>query len=279
MSRPFSLRYVSASGQVVNLDTWPYFWNETDLQNYSWSFESVNNPIGYGARFTKITRTAAEKTINLLVWNDGNDITALTNSLTSVFDADVISETPGRLYLNDAYIIGYFTSVSHSRRRDKNYVELELTFATSYPFWTSEETITFPIYTGDSTDGFKYPFSYPFNYIALLGATRIDNDHYAKTNAIITFYGAATNPQIAIDSHIYLVNGTLGDFERYEINQKERTVYKITQSGERINAFASRGKEYSVFEPIPAGATTVFYNGDYAVDIKLLKERSEPIWN
>lgn len=277
-NRPI-LSYHSSSGQTVDLTNWPFYWNETSIRDYAWEYESVKKPIGYGSRFTRITRGVTEKPIILLVYDKGNDIYDLVDELMGVFESDVARETPGRLYFNDYYTTGYITSVSVGDRIRNIYTKLELTFTTEYPMWVLEEKITLPAYAGSTGEGFKFPFNFPFGFVASMGAVQLINDHYALTNAIIRFYGPAENPQLAIGTHIYTVNGALGASERFEIDQLNRTVQKITQSGEKINSFAQRGKEYSVFEPIHPGASVAFYNGAYDIEVILLPERSVPKWS
>jgi len=49
----------------------------------------------------------------------------------------------------------------------------------------------------------------------------------------------------------------------HEIDQVNKTITKITSSGERLNFFAYRGKTYSVFEPIPSGENYITYSNDF----------------
>lgn len=272
------LSYQSASGQEINLTDWPFYWNESDLQAHAWEIESTDNP--FGSKITRLRRGVTEKSVKLLIYNSGNSVKAFVDHLNAVFESDVVAKTPGKLLFNESYSSGYFTAASLSGRMRDIYTEYELTFTTDYPFWIEEETLALPIYSGMVAEmGLSFPTELPFGLVAEFGAQQFVNDHYAKTLAVISMFGPAEDPQIAVGSHIYKVNGVLGESERYEIDQRNRTVQKITQSGERINAFANRGKEYSVFEPIPSGESIIFHNGEFAAEIKLLKERSKPVWN
>ena len=62
------------------------------------------------------------------------------------------------------------------------------------------------------------------------------------------------------------------------INQINKTVEKVTNSGEVINSFNLRNKEYSVFDPIPAGESIMTYSGEFPISITLFYERGEPKW-
>ena len=53
---------------------------------------------------------------------------------------------------------------------------------------------------------------------------------------------------------------------------------KYRNNGVMVNLFDLRGKEFSVFEPIPGDVVTVTWNGSFGFDITLFEERSEPAW-
>ena len=53
----FNLRYENTSGQVVHLDAWPFYWNESTLANYVWEYEFTKNPISYGGTISRLTQS------------------------------------------------------------------------------------------------------------------------------------------------------------------------------------------------------------------------------
>lgn len=281
MSRKFIVKYVTAPGVEYDLSVWPYYWNNTNLHNYAWEYDFARNNIGNGSAIKDIKRNGRAYAVELLVLNtDQSVITTALNALHAAFDADVFAGTPGRLYVDSQYITGYFIESTKSEyTQDKKYIKLSLAFITGSPFWITERLISFPIFAAAADTGFILPTVIPMQIGAVLSSARIINTHYAASGSIITMYGPATDPSFSLGTHIYTVSGALIAGERYEIDQAKRTVVKITSSGERINAFNLRGKAYSVFEPIPAGESVLYYNGDFAIDITLLKERSEPLWS
>ena len=282
MRKPFNLKYVSSKGIEVDLTGRPYLWTVNNLSDYEWIVEAAPlRPSGMGAGRSRITRGNQSKNVEIVIYRgDGESVYADVDYLLGIFEADVLRARYGRLYIGEQYCEGNFTACQRTIWNNNRVAKLALTFTTDYPFWIEEETLALPIYSGMVAEmGLSFPTELPFGLVAEFGAQQFVNDHYARTLAVISMFGPAEDPQIAVGSHIYKVNGVLGESERYEIDQRNRTVQKITQSGERINAFANRGKEYSVFEPIPPGETIVFHNGEFAVEIKLLKERSKPVWN
>lgn len=300
----FKLEYHSASGEVINLSDFPFYWNETDIRSYDWSFESVKKPIGYGSRINKLTRSVISKTVEILVKSDKENIYDLIDDLSSAFERDVANMTPGRLYVNDYYIKGYVTGLETVQMIRDSFNRIKLTISAEYPMWIKENRVMLPIYPKDIAyetienmtyeqlegmtyeelteevfEGFVFPARFPFNFVATFGSVQIKNEHYAPTGAIIKFYGPAENPTITIGANIYRVNTVIGSAERIEINQLDRTIQKITQSGDVVNMFSFRNKEQSIFEYIPSGDNVAFYNGEYPIEIILLEERSMPKWN
>lgn len=279
MSVPYDVSYKNASGVVTNLTAPPFSWGNNDLHDYKWDYSFIKNSVGLGSAIKNITKSGRVYRIILNVfYSSSASIVATLNALHATFEADLLAETPGRLYIDTQYVTGYFVESAKPTYINGRIAVLDLAFVTGSPFWITEELLSFPIFTDYGATGFILPMAVPFGLVATLDSRQVINDHYAASGALITMYGPVTDPSFTVGTHIYTVSGTLGAGERYEINQRLRTVTKITSSGERINAFNSRGKTYSVFEPIPSGESILYYNGDFAVDIVLLKERSEPLW-
>lgn len=277
MPRVFSLSYESSGGTVIGFDTWPLRWDDSDLQSYTWKVSTVKRSSGYGSKITDIGREATSKKIKLKICDYGNDVAVYTNYLASVFEPDVIAKTPGKLWINDSYTTGFVTAMDLGKRIERQYLELTLTFSTEYPFWITEDLHTFEPLTEGSATGFILPTALPMAIVAPRSRLLV-NDHYSPCSAIITMYGPVSDPEFSLGSHVYSVTGSLSSGDRIEIDQKAKTVTKISSSGERLNFFYARGKTYSVFEPIPAGENYITYSNDFTFEILLLKERSDPEW-
>lgn len=281
MRKPFNLKYVSSQGIEVDLTGRPYLWSVNNLSDYEWNVEAAPlRPSGIGAGRSRLTRGNQSKNVEIAVYRgDGESVYADVDYLLGVFETDVLRGQYGKLFIGQQYCEGYFTAAQHTIWKNNRVAKLALTFTTDYPFWIEEETLVLPIFSESALPGLKLPTLIPFHVLAPLGSVPISNRHYAPASSEITFFGPAVNPSVTVGSHIYTVSGILGDGERFVIDQKNRTVVKTTQSGEQINAFKQRGKSYSVFEPIPVGTETVYYSGEYAVEIKMLIERSKPTWS
>ena len=95
----------------------------------------------------------------------------------------------------------------------------------------------------------------------------------------VTFYGAVTNPVIYLDGNPVRVYTTIANGEQLEItsNGREKTIYKLSATGEKTNYFVYRDKTYSPFFSIDKNTTLSYGNVNF--DFVTIEQRSEPSWN
>ena len=91
-------------------------------------------------------------------------------------------------------------------------------------------------------------------------------------------YGPVVNPMVTIGGVPHLVNIVLEAGEYLIIDSKTKTVIKVTQSGEQVNAYHNRQKQRAFFQKIAPGRQTIMWTGKFDFDIILYTERSEPTW-
>ena len=280
MTRRHNVQYATAGGVVTDLNSWPYRWDSINLHDYDWGYSLTRKTTGYGSRISDLTKEGRAYDVTLLVYNtDQSVITTALNALHAIFEAAVLAQQPGRLYVDGQYVTGYFLSSKKAEYTDdKAYIRLALQFVTGSPFWTTDAVFTFPTYT-PSGGGWILPSAMPMWLDAGLSGTALENDHFAASNALIKIFGAATDPEFYVGSTVYKILGTIAAGDRVEIDQANRTVTYISSTGARANWFDHRNKVYSVFTPIPAGSNTLYYDGSFAIEVTLYQERSEPLWS
>lgn len=95
----------------------------------------------------------------------------------------------------------------------------------------------------------------------------------------VTFYGAVTNPVIYLDGNPVRVYASIANGEQLEItsNGREKTIYKLSATGEKTNYFVYRDKTYSPFFSIDKNTTLSYGNVNF--DFVTIEQRSEPSWN
>lgn len=276
----FSAKYTGLGGEV-KLDRSPYLMTAQDFTGFDWTFHDVPLFNKRGSFVSNFRRNMKFYKCKLKVTpTKEKPLATLINELTAVFEKDIYAERPGRLYINDDYLECYITA-SNKVEWNKwgNHVVVELTILAPHPVWYRISRYSyFPGGGSATTAGKKYTLKYQYNYAFDGTDQMLENEHYSPALAIITIFGYAVDPQFIVDGHVYKINDTIQNGDRVEIDQLRRTITKIYANGTRENIFGKRGKEYSVFESLPAGKHMVTSSGSFGVDIELYQERSEPEW-
>lgn len=273
----FIVKYTGAGG-IVDMSTAPILYQEHDFMKRENSYNATALINGLGSRLSRFYRDAREYKISLSVW--GADMHDTLNNMTDIFERDVFLRVPGRLQVNDDYLNCYvIASDVGDWTLAGNGVTVELTILAEKPLWIREELLSYGTFTSGSAEGFILPTAIPFGLTSSAGIRQLIVEHHASVLAEIALFGPSVNPSFNIGSHMYQINGTLLAGERFVINQMDKTVVKVTNSGEVINCFNLRSKTSSVFEPIPAGENILTYTGEFALSINLFYERGEPQWS
>ena len=126
--------------------------------------------------------------------------------------------------------------------------------------------------------GTDYHFDYPYDYALSVSGRKIVCNSVESSAFRLLIYGEATNPVVIINGHVYTVNGTVAKGETLLIDSLNKTITLTTASGKKVNWFDKRGREDYIFEPLPAGQSTVTWSGTFGFDLTVVEKRSEPKW-
>ena len=284
MKTMMKIKYVGSKG-TLHLDDLPYLYKSHDFMDYERNFDTSPMLNGRGESLDGITKKSKEYKMVIHVIGSCQSqewFADRINDLTEFFDADIEIEKAGRLYVNDEYIECYIKSSKKGKWiRGLHHIEIEFTVFAPKPYWITEVPMTFlPMSSsgGESDAGKGYVLSYPYSYSGGGTMNLVENNSVYHSLAIITIYGYAKDPVIKIGDRIYKITGTIQADERVVINQIDRTIQKVFNTGQTENWFNKRGKEESVFAPIPPGKQPLIMSGAFGVDLTLHIERSEPRW-
>lgn len=269
--------YKNNYGQSVDLMDWPYKISESDLFNYSWTYEGET-------KISSFRHGITEKNLKISV-GAGNmeDYNKSLENLLSVIEKDVLNMTPGRLYVDDSYLSCYFIASEKAE------------FYPGVPFLTNSFTVVSDTgqWVREYTEKFKadsnvayitgkrnldYPYDYMYDYGNGEAGRLLRNTGFFDTNFKLTIYGGCTNPRVIIAGHIYEVSGQIDTGEYLTVNSITKKITKTKISGEIVNMFHARNRESYIFKKIPPGNNSVAWNGMFGFDITLYEERSEPKW-
>lgn len=276
----YSAKYVTANGEEINLNKQPYFLlADNELHDYEWEYE--NN----GIAITSIKRGRGIKTIpfSIFIYSSSRQSAIQEkNAITSIFEKDVVAQTPGKLYIGNRYLKGYVIASKKSNWiESKRKLTISISFLTDSPIWCEEKTTTYrkSAFANIENDVKDYPYNFPYNYTAIDSPTLINN---SSTDAgfIIRIYGPVENPSIAINSNNYQVNCSVATGEQLIITSSgaQRSIVLKTSDGHYINKFNDRNMAFNNFLKIPIGQNIVSWNYGFDFDITVITERSEPEW-
>lgn len=265
------VRYVNHNGTEVNLNKEPYKMLISDLLDYEWEVSIASNRIvGFGY-------TVKEKALNIDVHRSREaGAREHMNALTEMFETDILSGTPGRLYIDDQYMVCYIKSSEKDNWGADQIIQCEYGIITDHPLWIKETSYTFKSADITSTSNKRYGYRYGYRYASGMKDTYILNEHFAPAQFRLRIYGPCVNPLIAIGGRIYTVHTILEDGEYLEVDSMAQTVIKTMMNGTKVNLFHYRGLD--IFQKISPGKQVVSWDGKFDFDITLFKERSEPEW-
>lgn len=281
MRNGFKFKYVSATGQTLDLSGSGIDANGAELP--SWSYEAIT----LNGHVAGLKKQLPVYTIPLIiVASDAQAGIAAKNALYEIPAADVDSNTPGRLYFNDWYIEGFMTaSVASNFWQLKRAAQYELTFSASSEKWVRETTSSYSQTVNPIGIYLDYPHDFPYDFGVSEQIFTIDNHNYSDTDVMLRIFGNATNPHITIGSNEYRVNMTIPVNEYLEIDGFNHSVTLVRANGKRENAFQHVAGDFRkdsgsyIFQPIKPGISEVTWPGDFNFDIVEYEQRSEPRWS
>ena len=252
--------------------------NQSDLRDYSWSYNTINN------RISRFYRGITSRKIPLVVYcNSDEEAIEVKNRLHELAETDIAAKIPGKIFVGDYYTIGYITtSVKSNYLIRKKYCKIELTFVSDDPSWYREKTYSF-VSGADGTanlggGGADFPYDYSYDYAMTLKGRKIVCDSIGNNDFKLRIYGKIDKPTVSINGHVYTVNGIVNLGENLLIDSVSKTITLTTVLGNKVNWYDKRGRENYIFEPIPAGQNTVSWSGNFGFELTVIEKRSEPRW-
>lgn len=308
------VKYQNSKGECCSFQERNIKIKEAKLHSYSW--QPVVCAQKYGTTVNDFKKEPVEFEIELRISGTDSKKKETAMQLYDIFEYDIESKTPGKLYFDEYYIECY---AINSETVPGECFDVKKIFKVycPYPFWIKESIYQFrpqivipsepeeniPDISGEITQGkptennsvvrdfpfdflkpsnlkITYPlFDFKFDLVGTYGRRTLKNESFAGANFIMIIYGFVDNPNIQIAGHPYTVYTTVYEGERLIIDSAAGTVKKIGRLGEETNLYNARRKDYSVFQKIPPGVQTVSWPGTYGIDIVLFDERSEPKWS
>ena len=279
-----NIYYENTQGKRISLSQWPLVVQEPErLFSYQWNYDTTGDSDKNG-RIKSFFSGITEKPIPIAVFADNEqeffEALELLHEITVV---DILARKKGRLYIDDQQYMSCYIYASEKEEWDwqLDYIDITVTLLTDYPFWITEQKYLLRYIVSPDKLFLDYPYDYPYDYASEHDTHRdtINNTHYSDCHFLAIFYGPCTDPSLVVDAHPYSVTVTLEDGEYLRLDTRDRTITKVTVTGDEINEFNNQRRDVSIFEKITPGMHTVTWNGTFGVDMILYEERSEPKWS
>lgn len=273
------LRYIPGTdpSQAFSLEG-PRAWAQTaaGIRGRKWSYT-----LGY-RDLTGVARAAREADLEVTYVND-RDMADLTRRL---FDADVAARRPGTLEADGWATRVYVTAAEATDIRPALTVQ-KLTVAMLDGIWRKPmDTRSYiPAEEQEGAD-LDYPHDYPHDYLSAGTFQLAYNTLPTPMPFRMVIYGPVTDPRVTIGPNTYGLDMDIpaGGHVTIVSIPGQRSITYTSPAGETTNAFAKGirgtgqdGGRY-IFQPIPAGNTSVIWTG-FRFDLTVYLEESEPPWS
>lgn len=241
----------------------------------SWDYKTGYRDLSYAAR------KARKETVTVAVLD-----LAAADALRLAADADLASMTPGTLDFDGweqrCYIAGVEVTAVTGRA-----AALKLEVVLLDGVWRKKEKYEFRPGTGSGTVGVSHGYDYGYDYgypYSVETSREIEVASIVASPFQIIVYGPAVRPSITIGGNRYQVRTDVPDGGYLLIDSIEGTVTKVAKNGYRTNALPDAvlgggvGSGSYIFEDIPAGTSTVSYDGSFGWDLEVYREDGAVPW-
>lgn len=269
------VKYINSNGKEVNLNKYPYRMLVSDLLDYEWGIiGSANTISGFQSQIY-------ERSVLIDVWKTKEKSSrVLMNELTDIFEFDIAAETPGRLYIDDSYILCYIYKSQKSNWETELRTLCEYGVIIDKSRWITEIKKTFyPVGSDSEHPYLDYDYDYDYDYTpSITQSDYINLEHYAPCNFQLKIYGPAIDPSVTIGGVIRQVYTTLEEGQYLLIDSRDKTVKRVLNDGSVLDEFDNRRrKPNSIFGLITPGMNEIIWDS-IGFDLTLFIERSEPRW-
>lgn len=257
------IRYVNNFGESVNLNEYPYKMLISDIFDYNHEIISNENKIiGFTSEFI------SDRTVSVDVHRT-KEKTAfqLVNALTDIFQKDILAGVPGQLYIDNWYLSCFFANREMDRWDTAVIISLEYEVCFEKMAWIKEVSYYVPPV---DIDGLLEINTVPAS---------LENPHYTECDFLLKAYGPFDELFFYINDNQYRIVTSCEEGEYLLLDTRDETIVKVDSSGNKTNAYASQVFTLDNFKKIPAGSNSIRYKRNYAIEITLFQERSEPKWN
>ncbi len=243
------------------------------IRGRSWSYR-----LGYRDMLSA-TRPAREAQVGL------STTPAQADAMRRVFDADVANGKPGTLVAEGEWRQRALFVEAEPSYAMAGLVGMRLTLLLLDGAWSRLEVVQFTATEEGESTGLDYPHDYSHDYGISISSNSVDTGLLSPSSVFLRIYGPAVSPYVVVGSNRYQLNVTVPSGGYVVVDGHAKTITLVTQDGTRTNVFSSGERGIGVgggsyiFEEVPAGYSTVSWDGSFGFDLGWYDMEGEPPWN
>lgn len=245
------------------------------LRGDAWDYKLGYRGMTYSARF------AGEVAVTVVALD-----LAEADGLRRACDADVSALAPGTFSCDGWSQRAYVTGVE-AATVSGGAATVKLTVALLDGAWRRPTTYEFRPGAGagqvGTSHGYDYGYGYGYSYSAE-ASREIEVDSVVPSEFRMIVYGPATRPAVTVAGNRYQVSTDVPDGGYMVVDSIEGTVTKVTRNGYKTNCLANaslgagEGSGNYIFERVPAGTSTVGFDGSFGWDLTIYVEDGAVPW-
>lgn len=269
------ISYISSAGRRFDL-TAGRFTKIKTANFHNWTYTADSTKLQYGEAIKQIKKATVQYEVEVYINGTKWEREAFTRSLHEAASVDLFDRKTGVLVWGEWRLdCNIFSSSTYPHPDISGTTVNKLVFYAPRPFWYRLEEFHLVKDADPTVGGLDFPFDFPFDFTAgNWNVFEVINHHYRESDFILTVAGPAQSPRVTVNGHPYQVYADVPVGAVLTVDSRERTVMI-----DGVNHFADRRKDYSLFQPIPAGQLTIVKSGNFDATLALKEERDEPtLW-
>lgn len=283
--------YVNSIGDKLDLLSDKIAIQDIDtLFNNEWSYSSATSMI-FGGKVKKFYKGVQEKEFTMSLAADSEqEFTELCKEIEDILFYDVHVRKPGRLYVNDTYLLCYIYSSEYVDYEDLFYMtDRKFKLVTEYPNWIAERKyeINRSVSLINAVVGFMITGAGILNSNSdpegdgdeTTTKAYVKNPLRVPCNFKIKIHGPSEWPYLKVGENIYNIDEEIQEGSYIIIDSIKKTCIMYDSSGNERNVFGYRNPDYYIFEKILPGVNAVEWNESTELEFTIYEERGEPLWS
>lgn len=270
------IAYISSAGRRFDL-TGGKLTKIKTANFHNWTYTADSTKLQYGEVPKQYKKAAVQYEVEVYVTGTKWEREAFTRGLHEAASADLFDQKTGVLIWGEWRLdCNIFSSSTYPHPEQSGTTINKLVFYGPRPFWYRLEEFRLVKTPAElPSGGLDFPFDFPFDFTAgNWDVFEVENHHYRAADFIWTVTGPAYSPRITVNGHPYQVYADVPAGLAMTVDSRERTV----MIGD-VNHFADRRKDYSLFQPVPAGPLTIVKSAGFDSTLAIRQERDEPtLW-